>query len=181
MIITISGIPGSGKSRIAKMLAKKLNYKFYSVGNFQGELAKEKGLTITEMMTLEKNHPEIHKQVDEKTKKLGKTQDNFIVDGWIAYHFIPHSYKIFLDVNELVGANRIFKGNKRNDEPKKKDIKSTLLGLRYRLKETREGFENAHEIDFLNSKNYDYLLDTTNLTPKQVIKNILKQINKNEN
>ena len=87
MIITISGKPGSGKSKISKELAKKLKYKHYSVGDLQGKLAIERGLTITEMMTLEKNNPKIHKEVDKKTEKLGKTKDNFVIDGWFKADF----------------------------------------------------------------------------------------------
>jgi len=180
MIITISGKPGSGKSKIAKELAKKLKYNLYSVGDLQGQLAIERGLTITEMMTLEKNQPEIHKQVDKKTEELGKTKDNFVIDSWLAYYFIPHSFKIFLDVDEIVGADRIYKGKERPDEPKKESLGSTIIELKYRLKEVQEGFQKAHGINFLDQKNYDYILDTTNLTPNQAIKDILKQINKNK-
>ena len=41
MIITISGLPGSGKSTIGKMLAKKLGYKFYSMGDLRGKIEKK--------------------------------------------------------------------------------------------------------------------------------------------
>lgn len=44
MIITISGYPGSGKSTIADIIAKKLKLKRYSVGNFRRELAKKRGI-----------------------------------------------------------------------------------------------------------------------------------------
>jgi len=50
MIITISGLPGSGKTTVAKKLSKKLNYEFISVGDLKGQFAKEKGMTIDEFM-----------------------------------------------------------------------------------------------------------------------------------
>ena len=46
MIITISGIAGSGKSTVAKLLAKKLNCKHYSVGDFMRQIAKEKNIPL---------------------------------------------------------------------------------------------------------------------------------------
>lgn len=175
MIITISGRQGAGKTTIAKKLAKELNYDFISVGDLQGELALEKGITITELMTLEKTETNIHKEIDEKTKKLGETKDNFVVEGWLAYHFIPHSFKIFLIVDEKVGCERIF-NDYRPDEPKKETLEKTLENQRHRLKETQEGFQKAHGIDFLDQSQYDYILDTTNLTPEQITQKILEQI-----
>ena len=41
-IITISGSPASGKSTLAKMLAKKLNYKYLHTGILFRALAKKR-------------------------------------------------------------------------------------------------------------------------------------------
>ena len=40
--------------------------------------------------------------------------------------------------------------------------------------------KKAHNINFLDPKNYDCILDTTNLTPKEILKDLLKQINKSK-
>ncbi len=39
MIITIAGMPGSGKTTVAKILADKLNLKRYSMGDLRGKMA----------------------------------------------------------------------------------------------------------------------------------------------
>ncbi len=49
MIITISGKAGSGKSTIAKQLAKKLGLKHYSTGDFMRQMAKDKGVSLLEL------------------------------------------------------------------------------------------------------------------------------------
>jgi len=155
MIITISGDQGSGKTVIAKKIAKKLGYDHLSVGDLQGELAIEKGLTITEMMTLEKKEPWIHKAIDKKTEDIGNTKDNFVIDGWLAYHFIPHSFKIFLEVDEKIGAERIF-NDLRPDEPKEETIEKTIKILRHRKKEAHAGFQKHMDLTF-RQNNYDYI------------------------
>ena len=46
MIMTISGMPGSGKSSVADFIAKKLNMKRYSAGDFRREIAIKNNLNI---------------------------------------------------------------------------------------------------------------------------------------
>ncbi|MBI2473155.1 AAA family ATPase [Candidatus Uhrbacteria bacterium] len=81
MIITITGIPGAGKSTIAKVLSKKLNVPWYSVGDLRGKMAKERGLTIDELNHLGETQDFTDKEVDQYQEKLGKEQDGFIMDG----------------------------------------------------------------------------------------------------
>ena len=45
--ITISGVIGSGKSTVAKMLAQKLKWQYYSTGMAQRKIAEEMGITTT--------------------------------------------------------------------------------------------------------------------------------------
>ena len=46
MHITITGRLGSGKTTVARMLAEKRSYTYYSTGNIMRELAAEAGLSI---------------------------------------------------------------------------------------------------------------------------------------
>jgi cytidylate kinase len=114
MIISISGAEGSGKSTIAKMLAEKLGWPRYYIGGIRREKAKERGLTLEEYNKLGETDPSTDLEVDEYQKKLGETQDNFIIEGRTSWHFIPHSFKIFLDVSFEEGARRIW-GNLQKD------------------------------------------------------------------
>ena len=175
MIITISGKQGAGKTTVTEELSKALGYDFVSVGNLQGEIATEKGITINELMELGKTDKSIHIDMDKKTVELGKIKDNFIIDGWIAFHFIPHAYKIFLMVKEYVGAERIFY-SERKDEPKAETIEKTKEMLEKRLADVQESFKKYYNLDFLDSSHQDLVIDTTNLTVQQVIESILKGI-----
>ena len=96
MIISISGLPGSGKSTIGKNLAKKLGYNYYSLGDMKRRLANEKGLTIEEWNALSDKDSSYDTVPDKYQADLAKKEDNFIMDGRLAYHFIPQSIKIFL-------------------------------------------------------------------------------------
>ena len=89
MIITISGIAGSGKSTVAKLLAKKLNYKHYSIGDFMRQIAKERKLTLLELSKQAEKDNSIDKELDKKQIELGKTKDNFVIDSRLGFHFCP--------------------------------------------------------------------------------------------
>ena len=91
------GKGGTGKSTVAKLLAKKLNYKHYSIGDLRGKIAVERGLTIDELNKIGKTEAWTDTEVDNLIKEKGKKEDNLSIDGWVAVHFMPHSFKIFLE------------------------------------------------------------------------------------
>jgi CMP/dCMP kinase len=164
MRIAISGTAGSGKSTTAKLLAKKLKYRHYSMGDFQREIAKEKGVSITELGELEKKDPSIDKMVDEKQKALGK-KDNFVIDSWLSPLFIPDSFKIFMDADLKVRTERIYKR-----EPKDyKDLKDAEKKIELREKTNRDRWLRFYNYDFRDKRNYDLCIDTTNTKTDDVL------------
>ncbi|MEK6945686.1 MAG: (d)CMP kinase [Nanoarchaeota archaeon] len=173
MIVTISGKQGAGKTSVGKGLAKKLSYRFISIGDLRGEIATEKGLTIDELNKIGEKEDWVHKEADKKTIEIGKARDNFIIEGWIAYYFIPNSKKIFLDVSENVGAERIFK-DQRKDEKHCKTLEEMRKLLDHRMNETDSQFKKYYKINFLDKSQYDLMIDTTNLSIEEVVNKILK-------
>ena len=149
MKITISGKPGSGKTGVAKTIAKELGLQFRSVGDFQGDVAKKRRMTIGELMELGRTDKSVHLDVDKEIVEFGEREDNFFIDGWISYHFVPDSFKIFLDVDESDGAWRVFL-HPRPDEYSCKTVEDQKENLRKRLNDTWEGFHNCYNIDFLD-------------------------------
>jgi CMP/dCMP kinase len=180
MIISISGAEGAGKSTIAKLLAAKLGWPRYYIGGLRREKAKERGLTLEEYNKLGETDPLTDIEVDEYQKKLGKTQDDFIIEGRTSWHFIPQSYKIFLDVTFAEGAKRIFKAlredNSRNEGKNLKTYEDVLASLKSRRGSDKIRYAKYFGIDVFDLKNYDFILDTTNLNIDQVFAKVLKKI-----
>lgn len=176
MIITISGNPGSGKSLIASILSKALNYKHISAGDLRGQMAIERGITIDELNKIGEIKPYTDKEIDLKIRKLGETQDNLVIDGRLAWHFIPQSFKVFLDVSELVGAHRIFRDNTRSDEKTYNNVQDVLEAVRERIASDKRRYSSYYQLEYDKKENYDLWIDTTMLTPKEVADIILKNI-----
>ncbi|MBI5881383.1 cytidylate kinase family protein [archaeon] len=109
MRITISGMPGSGKTTVAKVLSEKLRLKHYHIGAMRRDIARQRGITLNELNKIGESDPSTDKVVDDYLINLGKTEDNFIAEGRTASYFIPNSVKIFIAVDVRVGAERIMK------------------------------------------------------------------------
>ncbi|MCX6742416.1 MAG: cytidylate kinase family protein [Candidatus Pacearchaeota archaeon] len=173
MKITISGLPGAGKTTIAKMLAKKLKYEHWSLGDIRGEIAKKHHMTIDQLNEVGKKEIWTDKEVDDFQKKMGEKRDNFIMEAWIGFHFIPDSIKIFLEVDMKEGARRIFLDQREDEEPKENAHEVEKM-IKKRLEGSRERYKKYYGIkDFTDRKQFDIVINTTKLTKKEVVKEIL--------
>ncbi len=179
MIITISGKPGSGKSTVGKILANEMGYNFYSVGDLRGKMAMDKGMTIDELNELGKTEAWTDREADEYQTKLGKEEDNFVIDSRLGWYFIPHSIKIFIDVKSYAGTERIFK-NQRPDEKKQDSVEKLEKMLEERMKSDSARYIKYYGVDYQDKKNYDLIVDSSELKPKQVAKKILDYVKENK-
>lgn len=177
MIISLSGSLGSGKSTLAQELATRLGWPRYYMGGLRREAAAKRGLTLAEYNKLGETDPQTDMEVDEYQKKLGQTQDNFIIEGRTSWYFIPHSLKIYLDTDEEVAAKRIWKdieekGERRNEDKDMHNWQDVLASMRHRLQSDHNRYHQYYNIDVYDKNNYDYCLDTTNLTPSEALEKI---------
>jgi cytidylate kinase len=164
MIITITGTPGSGKTSVAKELAKRLGFNFFSAGDILESMAKEKGVTIDELISA---GDDADHEVDGFLKKLGKTKDNIIVEGKAACIMIPHSFKLLVTVSDDEGARRIYEDKKtsghRSDEPAYSSPEEAKKIMRIRVDRYVEKFKRLYGVEnYFDPSNYDFVLDTTN-------------------
>ncbi len=180
MIITIAGLPGAGKSTIKNRLAEHFGLKAYSIGDMRGRMARERGLTIDELNTLGMEQDFTDREVDEFQKKLGETEDDFVIDGWLSWRFIPHSFKIFLTCTPEEAARRIFKDRKvnphREDEINYPDIETASKVIRERLEQTDARYQKWYGVHFRNQAHYDLVIDTTKTAANQVFAQIVEAL-----
>ncbi|NQU78191.1 cytidylate kinase family protein [Candidatus Woesearchaeota archaeon] len=177
MIITISGIPGSGKTTVANILAERLGLKHYYMGAIRRDIAKQKGITLNELNRLAENDPASDKHVDDYLVNLGKTEDDFIAEGRTASHFIPDSIKIFIAVDPKVGAKRIMKDSAENidarNETVGKDVQEMVDLLNERVECDKRRYAKYYNIDIFDRNMYDFWIDTSNMTLDQVVKAVM--------
>lgn len=177
MIISLSGAGGSGKSTIAKKLSNYLNWPRYYMGGLRREAAAKKGMTLAEYNTLGETDPSTDQEVDKYQKLLGESQDNFIIEGRTSWYFIPHSLKIYLNVSDEEGAKRVFnhlqEKNSRNEDIELSSVEEVRASINRRLKSDILRYQKYYGINVHDLKNYDYCLDTSNLSPEESFEQVL--------
>jgi len=155
MIITISGKAGSGKSTVAKQLAKKLNLKHYSIGDVMRKLAKEKNISLNELSKQAEKDKTIDLTLDKKQIEL-RDKNNFVIDGRLTAYFLPFAdLKVFLDCKDEVRAERIL-GDKREGETSQ-HIGDSIEKIKHREQSERKRYKKLYNVDYYDKK-YNYNL-----------------------
>ncbi len=177
MIITITGALGSGKSTVAKAIASELSYKHYSTGDFMRQMAKDKGISLLDLTKIADTDRSVDDELDNWQIKLGKEEDDFVIDGRLSWHFIPNSIKIFLGVTEEEGAQRIF-DQKRSHEADNSDYDKTLENIKIRKTSEQARYLKLYNVDLYDLSGYDIIIDTSGVPAEEVIKKVLEGITK---
>lgn len=179
MIITLTGLPGSGKSTVAALLSERTKMRRYSIGDLFRKMAGEKGLRLSELNAQGESDISTDKDADEYQRKIGQTEDNFIIDGRLSWYFIPHSFKIFLEIDEESAAKRIFNASKqglRPDEHPYKTLEEVREANKERIVSERKRYKMYYDVDYLQKDNYDLVIDTSTKTPEEIVQIIIDAI-----
>jgi cytidylate kinase len=166
LIITISGDLGGGKSVLANALVDYWGAEAYSTGKIQRAMADERGISTLELNKLAETDKSIDDEIDSNFKKLSQSEQNLVIDSRMAWHFIPESFKIKLEVNPVLAAERIIAANRT--EEKYGDFDATLQGLKDRKASERERFQKYYGVDIEDQDNYDLVIETTDVTPQAI-------------
>ncbi|KKQ45620.1 MAG: Cytidylate kinase [Candidatus Moranbacteria bacterium GW2011_GWC2_37_8] len=181
LIVSFNGQEGSGKSTIAKMVSEKLGFPRYYMGQLFRDMAAEKGMTLPEFRKICDVDPDFDKKVDDYVVKLSRERENFIIESRTAWHFIPDSLKIYLKVDSNVAAERIFKGisennNRSNEDSSLDTVDNIEKSIIKRRKEDSERYLTLYGIRQDEEKNYDAVIDTTDLTIEEVFFKVMNLI-----
>lgn len=167
MIISISGVPGSGKTSVGRILADRLKMKFISVGDLRGQMALARGLTLDELNALGEIDKSTDTQADDYQKELGSKEDNFIIEGRLSWHFIPQSYKLFLTCDPIKAAERIYQSkltcplDDRKDERAYSDKNDAQEAIEKRVASDVLRYQKHYGLDYRDPANFDLIVDTT--------------------
>lgn len=169
MIITLGGKCGAGKWTLAKILSQDLHYTVIGIGDIKRELAKEMWITIAERDEIWWKDPSKAHEFDLKFEEYQKSlslNDNIVLDGRMAFRCQPRAFKIFLDVSEEEWARRVFAAQRDSDA--RHSLEEVLATNAKRHLWHSETYKKLYGVDIFDLKQYDLVIDTTDLTPEEI-------------
>jgi cytidylate kinase len=173
-IITITGTPGSGKSSLAKLLAKRLGYKHHSVGDLRRMFAAEKGITLSELnRRSETGEEDTDTSFDDHQQSLAR-EDDVVIDSRLGFHFLPQSIKLFVDADETVRAHRLMMRDGVAESAR--SVEEAKRMNRARVESDRRRYHKYYGVDPFRMENYDLVLDSTRTTAEELAEQVLAQL-----
>lgn len=160
-IITIAGALGGGKSSTAKLVAKELGYKHFSSGDLFRQVAQERGVTIEQINKVAELEASIDHDVDERLRALGK-EEELVIDSRLAYHWIPDSFKVYLDLDMGIAAERIFKQiqSEGRQSQSANSIEELVERTKMRKEDERRRYQHLYQLDVTDLSPFDIILNT---------------------
>ena len=172
IVICISGMAGTGKSTLAKQLAKKYGLRYFSGGDALKELAAEQGYTSSvngwwespeglSFLEIRKKNPDFDKKVDQKFLQYAE-QGNVLLDSWTMAWLLKGGFKIWLSASVERQAERIAKRDHMT-------VKEALEALKEKEANTKAIYKKLYGFNLsADFTPFDFILDTDNLTASEV-------------
>ncbi|MDR1591339.1 MAG: (d)CMP kinase [Prevotellaceae bacterium] len=173
MHISITGDLGSGKSTVAKEIARILQFKYLSTGVIQRQLALEKGMNTLEFNEYTSKHPEIDDYIDQTLKDVNEQREPYVLDARLGWRFVPRSFKVYLMAMNEVAALRVLSDSQRIGEPSASDINAKIRDLLKRKAIEDERFHQKYGIKPDIFKDFNAVIDTSAASSDEVVSLIL--------
>lgn len=175
-IITICGLPGSGKSSTAFGVAQALGYKHFSSGDLFRAMAKERGISIEEINKRAELEQEIDHATDERLRQMAD-DDQLVIDSRMAWHWMPRSFKVFLKINPKLAAERTFehmqeKGRVSQDANSAEEVYRKTVE---RMASEVNRYKQLYNVDYTDESNFDLVIDTAKHPLAEVINMVISK------
>lgn len=169
LIITISGLPGSGTSTTTCLLSEKTGMKIVSTGEIFRKMAKENQLSLEEFGKVAEKNEEIDKGLDSRI--IDEAEKGRILEGRLTGHMLHRSgrkaFKVWLKADRDTRIKRI---SDRENEPVE-DVRDKVI---HREHSERKRYKKYYDITLHNTSIYDMVLDTKKYSPEEIVEKIME-------
>ncbi|MGQ4892330.1 MAG: (d)CMP kinase [Candidatus Njordarchaeia archaeon] len=163
MIIAISGPHGSGKSTIAKALAKHFGLRYISAGELFRSLAKENGMDIVEFTKYVEENPDVDIGIDKRTE-IEAEKGNVVIDAQLGYWFA----RKYNPLSILVIANLEDRA-RRVSERENITFEEALKQIKIRDENEKKRFKKLYNVDLWNVYDFHFVINTSKISKEKTI------------
>lgn len=153
IVVTVSGLAGSGKTEAAKMIAKKLRLEYFSSGSILRELARKRGVSLEDLCRT--REASVDHEIDIESLRRA-IQGNVVLDGrltgWVAGNLA--NMRIFIFCPPEIRAMRI---EKRDNIPFQDALRNTFE----RDISDRNKYLSVYGVDMIDQSIYDRVVDNS--------------------
>ena len=171
--ISLAGDLGSGKTTVGALLAEHFAAERYSTGTLQRQIALQMGMNTLELNRYAETHPEVDRLIDDGLRALEEKDEALIIDSRLAWHFVPSSFSVYMLADPLVAAARILGAGRESERFVSRE--EAAASVRARRESEVARYKELYGVDIQNTDNYDYVVDTTFVTPQEVAAHIAAQ------
>jgi len=172
MLITISGVPGSGKTTVARLLSQRLGLPHIYAGDLYRKAAVERGVSLEAFNALSENDHSIDRALDAKMAEHAR-QGNAVLEGrlaaFIALQEGVDALKVWLSASDEVCARRVAQRENR-------DWQAVLELNRVRQGSDAKRYRAIYGFDLNDTSIYDLVLNSDNRTPEALAEQILARV-----
>ena len=153
MLLSMSGLPGSGTTTVSKLLAEHYGIDLVNAGDVFRGFAKEHGMTLAEFGKLAESDASIDVKIDERQKEIANTRDDIILEGRLAGHMAEKALKVWIKAPIIVRVKRI-----SGRESTSVDVMLDETIKREASEAVR--YKEIYEIDIEDLSVYDLVIDS---------------------
>jgi len=169
LLITISGLPGTGTSTVSRLVAEALGLEHVDGGTVFRAMAAEHGVDVNQFSEIAESDPEIDLELDQRLAIRARAGDVVLesrLAAWIALSEGLAATKVWIDADEHERARRVAKREGVAEEV-------ALTADRAREGSERQRYRTYYGIDIGDLTIYDLVIDSTTAGPEDVAKSIL--------
>jgi cytidylate kinase len=169
VLVTISGLPGSGTTTVSRLVADALGLARLPGGEVFRQMAAEAGMTLAEFGVHAQSHPEIDRELDDRLAARA-AQGGCVIEsrlaGWLATREGLAAVRVWIDCDDGVRAVRVAERDGTSPDAARADnaARGDLERARYRA---------VYGMDLDDRTTYDLVLDSTVDPPEQLAATIV--------
>jgi CMP/dCMP kinase len=171
VLVTISGLPGSGKTTVAQLVARTLGLEHVYAGNVFRRQAEANGLSLEEYLRRAEQDSSIDRELDRQMEARAARGDA-VLEGRLAAFMADRAgipaLRVFLAASEQVRAARI-------REREGGAAAERLREIQAREASDHRRYLDLYGVDYHDLARYDLVMETDRGTPEEIAQAIVER------